>query len=316
MEEIYDVIIIGAGPAGCAAALYASRAKMKTLLMDKVSVGGPLARAKKVANYPGMMGEVTGRELLSVLKQQAVSFGAQFVRAQVLSSSLEGELKEVMTTEGVFKGKTVIIASGSEERGNRFPGEMEFLGKGVSYCSPCDAPFFRDEDVAVIGHDDASAEAALFATRFARKVYLVCPAPELQVLPENLKAIQSGPKVELLRGFRLKEIKGQDGIESIIIAGRDGEREVKVTGVFIYLGGCHPATSFLDSALKLHEKGYILVDPVDMSTSVPGVYAAGDVRWYELKQAVLAAADGAIAALAADKYIRRRERLVSQHGAR
>lgn len=316
MEEIYDVIIVGAGPAGCAAALYASRAKMKTLLLDKVSVGGPLARAKKVANYPGITGEVAGLELLSILRQQAVSFGARFVRAQVLSGSLEEETKELMTTEGVYKGKTVIIASGSEERHNRFSGEMEFLGRGVSYCSPCDAPFFKDEEVAVIGFDDATAEAALFATRFARKVYLVCPVAELQVVPENLKAIQDEPKVEVLGGFRLKEIKGQEGVESIVLVGRDGEREVKVTGVFIYLGGCHPATGFLDSAIKLHEKGYILVDPADMSTSVSGVYAAGDVRWYELKQAVLAAADGAIAALAADKYIHRRERLVSQHGAR
>lgn len=317
MEEIYDVVIIGAGPAGCAAALYASRAKMKTLLLDKVSLGGPLARAKKVANYPGITGEVPGREVLSTLRQQAVSFGAQSVRAQVLSTDLQGEFKEVVTTEGIFKGKTVIIASGSEERANRFPGEMEYLGKGVSYCSPCDAPFFKDEDVAIIGYDDAATEAALFATRFARKVYLVCPSVKLQALAENSKAVQDEPKVELLCGFQLKEIKGQDGmLSSIIIAGRDCEREVKVTGVFIYQGGCHPATSFLDGAIKLHEKGYILVEPVDMSTSVPGVYAAGDVRWYELKQAVLAAADGAIAALAADKYIHRRERLVSQHGAR
>ncbi len=316
MEDVHDVIIIGAGPAGCTAALYASRARLKTLLLDKATVGGPLARARKVANYPGIMGEMAGRDLLALLRKQAVSFGAKFVRAQVLSTDLNRDIKEIVTTDGLFKAKAVIIASGSGDRRDRLPGEMELLGKGVSYCSPCDAPFFKGDEVAVVGYDDPAAEAALFATRFAGKVYLVCPAPKLAVLPQNENALAEEAKIELICGCKLKEIKGEDTVVSIILSRRNGQRELAVSGVFLYLGGCQPAVDFIDDIIKFHEKGYILANPLDMSTSLPGVYAAGDVRWHELKQAVLAASDGATAALAVDKYIHRRERMRSQHGAR
>jgi thioredoxin reductase (NADPH) len=170
--------------------------------------------------------------------------------------------------------------------------------------------------VAVVGYDDPAAEAALFATRFASKVYLVCPAPKLEVLPQNEKAVAEEAKIEVICGCRVKKIKGEDTVTSINLISRNGGRELTVSGVFLYLGGCQPAVGFVDDSIKFHEKGYILADPLDMSTSVPGVYGAGDVRWHELKQAVLAASDGAIAALAVDKYLHRRERMKSQHGAR
>jgi thioredoxin reductase (NADPH) len=306
-QPIYDVIIIGAGPAGGTAAIYAARARLQTLLIDKAKLGGSLAVAPKIANFPSVTTPVSGAELARTIKQQALDFGAEYLQAPVLGVDLSQDTKRVFTGEGVLPGKAVIIATGAMGRADRIPGEEQWVGRGVSYCATCDGAFYDGQVVAVVGNSEEAVDDALLLTKFAAKVHLVAPPPKLWVSDEARQALAADLKIEMLADTKLVEIRGDAQVREIVVSARDGEsRTLAVDGVFIYLAGNKPVTDFLGGALELTESGCLRVDRA-MATAIPGVFAAGDVRCTEFRQAITAAADGAIAAMSADRYVNRRE---------
>jgi thioredoxin reductase (NADPH) len=314
-QPTYDVIVIGAGPAGCAAAIYAARARLKTLLIDRAKLGGSLAVAPQVANYPGVPKPLAGAELARIMKQQAADFGAEYLQAPVMGVDLDREVKQVFTADGVRQGKAVIIATGAMGRGARVPGEEQFVGRGVSYCATCDAAFFQGAVVAVVGSSEEAADDALRLARFARQVVLAMPGATLTVSDEARRAVEAEPKIELLPRRRLIEIRGDEQVRAIVLnhvaqppSAVSVEETLAVDGVFIYLAGNKPVTDFLADALEVSESGCIVTNHL-MATAAPGVFAAGDVRCSEFRQAITAAADGAIAAMSADHYVNRRESL-------
>lgn len=312
-ETIYDVIIIGGGPAGHSAALYASRAKMKTIILDKSKTAGALAYASLIENYPGLEKPLTGKELLEVMHKQALSFGAEYKEdVQVIGAFLGEEIKQVFTMDATYQGKTVIIATGSMGRKAAIKGEEEFLGRGVSYCAICDAAFFKGKTVCVLGNSEEAVKEAGVLARFAETVYLVSPTPKLKV--EDDYPALAIPNIKVLLGKTVSEIVGGDAVEKIIMKGTDGESELVLDGVFVYLSGSKPIVDFLQGSVELSEEGCIITNAA-METSVPGVLAAGDVICTEARQVIVAAAQGALAALAAEKHIfGRKKAKVDWHG--
>lgn len=308
-QAAYDLIIIGGGPAGATAALYAARADLRTLAIDKGVTAGALGLTAKIANYPGVPGEIGGAELVERIRRQAESFGAKFVQDKVQAADLEGESKTIYTNTATYSARAVIIATGSMGRGQRVPGEDRLLGRGVSYCATCDAAFFRDQEVAVVGSDDEAVEEALFLTKFARRVHLVSPTPELKAAPERAGEIAGHPKTELHLGASLREVIGQTKVEAIRVAPRgQPEQIIPVSGVFIYLQGNRPITDFLQGQLPTSDTGCLIVDR-EFRTAIPGVFAVGDVLCNHVKQAVVAAAEGAVAAMAIEKELHGRRQL-------
>jgi len=307
--EPYDVLIIGGGPAGATAALYAARAGLNILVVDKGLTNGALGLTRKIANYPGMPGEIEGAELLRRFRAQAESFGAIFVQDKVQGVDLDGELKTVWANGGAYSGRTLVIATGSMGRGQRVPGEDRLLGRGVSYCATCDAAFFRDQDVAVAGASDEALEEALFLTRFARRVHVVAPTQALKASPHLVAEVQAHPAIQLWLGTTVREVLGADHVEGLRIATRGaGEQVLRVTGAFFYLQGGRPITDFLQAPGAVAETGCLKVDR-DYRTGLAGVYAVGDVLCDHVKQAVVAAAEGAVAAMAIEKALRGRRQL-------
>lgn len=306
---VYDVVIIGGGPAGVSAAIYTARAGLNTLILDKGLTSGALGMTGKIANYPGIPEAISGAELLERMRQQARSFGVQFINDKVIGVDLLSDPKTVFGNAGSYAARSVIIASGSMGRGQRVRGEDELLGRGVSYCATCDAAFFRDQEVAVAGNSDEAIEEALFLTRFVRRVHFLSPTPDLKA-PDHLVAELIGnPKVTLYRGAALREIIGEKQVEAVRFNWRgQGEQTLPVSGAFIYLQGGKPITDFLQGQLPLNEGGCLMVDR-EYQTGVPGVFAVGDVLCNHVKQAVVSAAEGAIAGMAVDKTLNRRKQL-------
>lgn len=313
-DKVYDVIIIGAGPAGASAAIYTARAGLSTLVLYRAEADGALGVTQKIENYPGIRGPLTGFELLKLMRDHAKAFGAEFQRGKVIATSLEGEVKSVYTIDGrEYKAKALIVSSGAMERAHKLPGEEEFLGKGVSYCGVCDAAFFKDRPVAVIGDDDYGIEEAEFIARFASKVYFVVPSSRIRAPQEDIEHFSSLPNVEILLHTRPVKIIGDNLVKGLHIkklsAGEEGILEVD--GVFIFIGGNKPSVDFLMGQVKMNEHGCLEIDE-EMMTSVPGVFAAGDILCTNIKQAVIAAADGVKAALAVDKYLNKKSKITSQ----
>lgn len=304
-EIIYDVIIIGGGPAGLSAAQYSARADLKTIVLDKSPTAGALAFTSKIENYPGLIKPMSGKELLDIFRKQAIDFGAEYVEEQVVGVRLEGEIKEVYTIDNTYKGKTVIIATGAMGRKPSIRGEREFLGKGVSYCAICDAAFYKGLTVSVIGDSEEAMKEAEVLTRFANKVYLIAPSKGFIVSDLLL----STGKVEVIKGHRVISIEGTDVVKRIRIQDVDGgnERDIDTDGVFIYLHGNKPIVDFLNFAVELSDEECVISDKM-METSIPGVFTAGDVTCVEVRQVVVAAAYGCIAALSAEKYIHHKKR--------
>jgi thioredoxin reductase (NADPH) len=304
-ENIYDVLIIGGGPAGLSAAQYASRSKLRTLVIDKSKTAGALAYTGHIENYPGVPGPVSGKKLLDMFRDQAIKFGAELVEAQVVGVNLTGEVKEIFTMEGGYKGKSVIIATGSMGRKPGIKGEAEFLGRGVSYCAVCDAAFFKGKTVCVIGGSEEAIKEAGYLTRFAETVYLISPTLQLKV--EDHPAL-GARNLTVLRGHAVTSIEGGDTVEKIRLADAEKkESELAMAGVFVYIQGSKPIVDFLYGSVPLTEEECIDANRM-METPISGVFAAGDVRCTEIRQVVTAASDGAIAALSAEKFIHHRSR--------
>jgi thioredoxin reductase (NADPH) len=311
-SKVWDVVIIGAGPAGASAALYAARAGHAVLVLDKGPSTGALAIAREVENYPGLPA-MSGTDLLKTMQIQAKSQGATFLQAAVLKARLTGPEKEIETGLGTFRTRAVIVAAGARSRKGVIPGEKELQGRGVSYCAICDGAFTKGKEVVVYGDNaEALEEVALLAT-FAAKLRLLFPSDKLigaseeefARLPENVTVF---PK------HKLKEIvPGENGgVAGIKVLTPSGEETWEVGALFLYVGGGAPGTSFLGDEVPLDAEGFLVADD-SMSTPVEGVFAAGDVRKTLVKQAVMAAADGAMAAINADRYLRGRKKLVSQY---
>jgi thioredoxin reductase (NADPH) len=308
-ENHYDVIIIGGGPAGATAALYTARADLKTLVIDKGVTAGALGLTAKIANYPGVPGEISGADLLKVMRTQAESFGARFIADKVQATDLESEPKMIFANGGAYTAGAVIIASGSMGRGQRVPGEDRLLGHGVSYCATCDAAFFCDQIVAVVGNSDEAIEEALFLTRFVSKVHLLSPTPELKAAPEMVAEVTSHPGVVTHLGTAVREVIGTAQVEGLRIAPRgQAEHLLPVSGAFFYLQGGKPITDFLGGSLQVGPTGCLVVDK-EYQTTLPGVYAVGDVLCNHVKQAVIAAAEGAMVGMLIEKQLHHRKQL-------
>ncbi|MGJ7920054.1 FAD-dependent oxidoreductase [Neobacillus sp. LXY-4] len=312
LDEIYDFVTIGGGPAGASAAVYAARGKLKTLVIDKAPKAGTLAITHKIANYPGVREKVTGLELLNRMQAQAKDFGAQFVRTTVLSVDFSDDIKKINVAEGTIKAKSVFIAVGAKAPSSKIAGEEEFTGRGVSYCSTCDGAFYQDRVVTVIGDNEEAIHEAEVLSKFCKTVKLLVPVAQVKG-DADLSVLENKPNIEIYKRYRLKEIKGSDSVEKVIIMDdQKAEQTWDVDGVFLYLGGMKPGTDFLGDAVNRDEEGYIIVDDL-LRTNVEGVFAGGDARRTPIKQAVISAADGAIAALSAEQHVNKRSKLRPQY---
>ncbi len=309
METIEaDVVIIGGGPAGCTCALYTSRADLKTVILDKNPSVGALAITHQIANYPGVSSEMSGDELLTLMRNQAIEYGTDYRRAQVFGVDIADEWKTVYTPEGTFKAKALVIASGAMGRPASFKGEAEFLGRGVSYCATCDGAFYKGREVAVVGVNREAIEEAQVLTKFASTVHWITTndPKESDMHSQELIAL---PNVKHWSKTRLLQIDGNEaGVSSIQLKSRSNEDsdQLLVDGVFVYMSGSKPITDFLGEQIALKEDGGVLVDDF-MSTTSEGVWAIGDIRNTPFKQAVVAASDGCIAAMSIDRYLNSRK---------
>ena len=307
-NKVWDVIIVGGGPAGVAAALYTARGNLSTLVLYRAEADGALGITSNIENYPGVPGPISGYELLKIMRKQAKSFGAEFEKGTVIGSQLKKEIKEIYTEDGrVYKGKTVLIATGALERTSKIPGEDKFLGRGVSYCAICDAHFYKGRPAIEVGDSEYALEEAELLSRFASKVIIVVPSKKIKAPEEMVRQLEMKDNVEILLGCRPLEIVGKDVVEGLKVKCGGEEKVIPADGVFVFLGGSKPSVNWLMGQVELNEKGGVKVNLETMETSVPGVYAAGDVLGQRYKQAVIAAGQGVIAALNIDKYLNKRK---------
>ncbi|HHV26418.1 thioredoxin-disulfide reductase [Anaerosalibacter bizertensis] len=308
MTEIYDVIIIGAGPAGLSAGLYASRSRLKTLIIEKEKSGGQIVTTNEVENYPGSIENSSGPSLTARMVQQADEFGAERIIDTVLEVNLDDKIKTIKGEKNEYKAKAVIIATGAVPRPIGIPGEKELTGKGVSYCATCDGAFFTDLEVYVVGGGDAAVEEAIFLTKFARKVTIIHRRDELRAVKSIQEKAFKNEKIDFMWDSVVKEIKGDGLVSSMVVENtKTGEQTEVVAdeddgmfGIFVFIGYL-PATEIFEGKVNM-ENGYIPTD-AEMRTNVDGVFAAGDCRVKTVRQVVTATGDGAIAAIQAEKYI-------------
>ena len=300
---MYDLIIIGSGPAGLTAGIYASRARLNTLVLEQNFVsGGQIIDTYEIDNYPGLPG-ISGMDLADRMSQHAEKLGVAIENVIVTSLDLTGPVKKVITDDNVYEAKAVIIASGATHSHLGAPGEEEFAGHGVSYCATCDGGFYRKKDTLVVGGGDVAVEDAIYLARLCNKVYVVHRRDELRaakVLQENLLSL---PNVEMVWNSVVRTINGTQKVESVTVTNvKDGsERTIPVQGAFIAVG-ISPRSEFAKNHIEMDEKGYIIADETG-KTNIPGVFAAGDVRGKQLRQVVTAVADGANAVTSVEKYL-------------
>ena len=304
MAEVYDLAIVGGGPAGLTAYLYAARARLNTVLIEKLSPGGQVLVTDFVENYPGFPDGLPGWELMDRFVAHVKKLGLNQVRDEVTGLALEGELKRLLLASGKsLLSRAVIIATGAKPNQLGVPGEKELLGKGVSYCATCDGPFFRDQVVAVVGGGNTAVQEAIFLTKFARQVFLIHRRDKLRAQKILQERAFANEKITFVWDSVVAEILGREKVEAVKVKNRKtGEEKVlQVDGVFIFVG-IKPQSDFVKGVLKLDEKGFIITD-AEMRTEVPGVFAAGDVRSKACRQIVTAAGDGATAAYMAEHFL-------------
>lgn len=300
---MYDMIIIGSGPAGLAAAIYGQRAKLSVLVIEKQPMsGGQIINTYDVDNYPGMPG-VGGFELAMKFREHADMLGMQVVMAEVQSVELSGEVKRITTNEGTYESRTVVIATGATHRKLGVPGEDALSGMGVSYCATCDGAFFRERDVAVVGGGDVALEDALFLARACHKVYLIHRRDAFRGARTLQEKVMNTENIEIIWGTTVESIQGEGLVESITIYNKKKEEQqvLPVQGVFVAVG-IQPNSELFRNALDMDGAGYICASE-DGVTSQPGIFVAGDVRTKQLRQIITAAADGANAVTSVENYL-------------
>ena len=308
MSKLYDVVVIGAGPAGLAAALYAGRARMSVLLLERDKDGGQIVITSEIENYPGCLEGESGPTLIDRMSKQAEHFGAERVYDDILEVQLEGQEKVLKGKKGEYRAKSVIIATGASSRPIGCKNEKDFIGKGISFCATCDASFFEDFEVYVVGGGDTAVEEAMFLAKFARKVTIIHRRDELRAAKSIQEKAFANPKLEFMWDTVVEEVNGDGVLESMKVKNvKTGEvREIVADendgtfGLFGFIGYL-PKTDIFKGIITM-ENDYIVTDE-DMKTNIPGVFAAGDVRVKSLRQVVTATADGAIAAVQAEKYV-------------
>jgi thioredoxin reductase (NADPH) len=309
MEQVYDLLVLGGGPAGLAAGMYGARARMKTAIIEKGRPGGQAATTEDLENYPGFGRGTTGSGLTQAMADHASSFGAEFIKDTIVSLDLTSSPKKVVGKKGEYLGKALIYALGAEPRMLRVPGEGKLRGKGVSYCATCDADLFEELEVAVVGSGDAAIEEAEYLSKFADLVSIIVIHEEGKVDANQVsfERAQQNPKLKWIWNSIVKSVNGEELVESITLKNiqTGEENNYPVNGVFIFIGTV-PLTEVLANQVQLNPQGYIITDE-KMATNREGVFAAGDVRAKYLRQVVTAASDGAIAAVAAEKYVHETE---------
>ena len=299
----YDLVIIGGGPAGLAAGLYAARARLKVILVEKVVVGGQIVISDWIENYPGFPEGLSGPDLVQKFTEQAKRFGLNIENNAAVSVDLSDPVKRIVFNDRTVTTHTIIIATGASPKKLEVPGEEIFYGKGVSSCATCDAPFFKDRIVAAVGGGDTAVKESLFLTRFVEKVYLIHRRDRLRAEMILQEQALANEKIEIIWDSVLTGIQGFTNVENITVQNvkTKEEKRLSVDGCFIWVGEM-PNTKFLADGIKLDEKGFIVAN-LNMETSVPGVFVAGDVRNTPLRQVATAVGDGAVAAFSAGHYI-------------
>lgn len=308
VDKLYDVVIIGGGPAGLSAGLYAGRGKMDSLVIEKLKMGGQIVSTEEVVNVPCSIRETTGPEIIKRLVEQVESFNTPIVKDNIQSVELTGDIKILKGINKEYRAKSVIIANGAKPRLLGVQGEGRLTGKGVSYCATCDGDFFTDLEVFVVGGGDSAVEEAIFLTRFARRVTILCRENALTCAKSIAEKVNCHKDIEIIYNTEIVEILGKEIVEGIIIR-NNKTQEIKTLmadeedgtfGIFVFIGFI-PQTEMYKGIIDM-EYGYIITDQ-DMKTNIPGVFAAGDCRVKSLRQVVTAISDGAIAAVQAEKYI-------------
>ena len=302
---IHDVVIVGSGPAGYTAAIYAARAQLNpVILAGSVTAGGALMNTTEVENYPGFVEGIMGPELMTQMQEQAERFGTDIRYEDVTALELEGDVKRITTSEGAYEARSVIISTGSEYRHLGIDGEERLSGHGVSYCATCDGFFFKDQDIVVVGGGDSAMEEATFLTRFARSVTVVHRRDELRASAVMAKRAQEDPKISFAWNSRVVELDGEDSLTGVTLEDTvtGDRRRLEATGLFVAIGQV-PRSELVADVLELDEAGYIKVEAPSQRTRIPGVFACGDVADPTYQQAITAAGSGCRAALDAEHYL-------------
>ena len=304
MEKVdHDLIIIGGGPAGLTAGLYAARSRLNVILLEQVVPGGQVIITDWIENYPGFPEGVSGPDLVQKMTDQVKQFDLQIQTATVTSIDVSEDVKKVFINDRVITASSIIIASGASPRKIGVPGEDAFFGRGVSACGTCDAPFFKDRKVAAVGGGDTAVQESAYLTKFAEKVYLIHRRDELRAQTILQERVLNNPKIEMVWDSVVTSIDGSSVVEGVTVKNvkTGSTTQLAVDGCFVWIG-IIPNTPFINGAVELDEAGFVVVD-AKMQTSVPGVYAAGDVRNTSLRQIVTAVGDAAIAAFSAEQHI-------------
>ena len=305
MDEVRDLIIIGSGPAGYTAAVYAARANLKPLAIEGVESGGALMTTTEVENFPGFPDAIMGPKLMDQMRLQAERFGAEFLTDNASRVELTGGIKRVWVGDEEYKARAVILATGSAWRHLDVPGEDEFLGHGVSSCATCDGFFFRDQEIAVVGGGDTAMEEATFLTKFASRVTIIHRRDEFRASKIMSERALSNPKISVAWNTVVEEIVGADGkVTGVRVRDvKTGEtRVLSVTGVFVVIGH-DPRSELFHGQVDMDINGYILVESPSTRTNLPGVFAAGDLVDHHYRQAITAAGTGCVAALDAERFL-------------
>jgi thioredoxin reductase (NADPH) len=303
MGKIYQVVIIGGGPAGLTAGLYCARSRLNTLLIERGVIGGQITNAERVENYPGFPKGISGIELGQLIHEQATSYGLETLLAEVTKAVPSPRHNLVSTSEGAFVAESIIITSGSQFRKLGVPGEDKFVGKGISYCATCDGPLFKGKIVAVIGGGDAAITEALYLSRFASPVKVIHRRGQLRASKIFQERAMADPKIEFIWDTVVTQIEGDGLVKQLMLKStRNAKISVlEVAGVFVAIGS-EPNSTQWQGLLPLDEGGYIITNEL-METKIPGIFAAGDVRHNSARQAITAAGDGATAAMSAERFL-------------